>query len=128
MEIKMKATILAVLFLSTQIASAVKMEAVKFEAPKAPKLEGYWLPTKPPICQPSGRGQLDGPEDISIGADGWIYTGTADGYIKKISLNGVVQNHAYTGGHPLGMDFDADGNLIVCEAYSGLYESAHLGK
>ncbi|MCX6131310.1 MAG: SMP-30/gluconolactonase/LRE family protein, partial [Proteobacteria bacterium] len=55
-----------------------------------------------------------------VDRQGFIYTGNADGIIQKLSRKGEVETFAVTGGHPLGLDFDATGNLIVCEPYSGL--------
>jgi sugar lactone lactonase YvrE len=63
-----------------------------------------------------------GPEDVTRGADGFFYTGLQDGRILRFRLesNGQPELFANTGGRPLGMQFDAQGNLIVADAFKGL--------
>lgn len=62
-----------------------------------------------------------GPEDVAGGPDGLIYTATSNGQILRFRQNGTgVEVFADVGGRPLGMEFDADGNLIVANAYAGL--------
>ncbi len=76
-----------------------------------------------------------GPEDIVIGADGYLYTGYDDGRIVRVLVedilsaydsegaaidNIVVEEFANTQGRPLGLRFDAAGNLIVADAYRGV--------
>src|SRR5262245_66122294 len=56
-----------------------------------------------------------GPEDVTRGADGLFYTGLQDGRILRFRAesNGQSELFVNTGGRPLGMQFDAQGNLIV---------------
>jgi sugar lactone lactonase YvrE len=65
-------------------------------------------------------GQVYGPEDVAIDADGRVYGGTQDGKIIRVLADGKVEVFAETGGRPLGLHFDAAGNLIVADAYRGL--------
>jgi sugar lactone lactonase YvrE len=62
------------------------------------------------------------PEDVTRGADGFFYTGLQDGRILRFRAenNGQPELFANTGGRPLGMQFDAQGNLIVADAFKGL--------
>lgn len=61
----------------------------------------------------------EGPEDVTLGPDGFFYTGLQDGRI--IRFRGYERREfADTGGRPLGMQFDAAGNLIVADAFLGL--------
>ena len=53
-------------------------------------------------------GSHQGPEDVAEGSDGLIYTGNN------------IEVFAKTGGRPLGLEFDSDGNLLVANAYLGL--------
>ena len=55
-----------------------------------------------------------GPEDIVLN-DGKIYVGYENGVIKN--TDGIFSN---TKGRPLGMAFDAKGNLIIADAIQGL--------
>ena len=66
----------------------------------------------------SGIGE--GPEDITLGKDGYFYTGLQDGRIMRFRDGGQPEEFVNTGGRPLGMQFDADGNLIVADAFRGL--------
>lgn len=63
-----------------------------------------------------------GPEDVTRGADGFFYTGLQDGRILRFRAesNGQSELFVNTGGRPLGMQFDAQGNLIVADAFKGL--------
>lgn len=73
------------------------------------------LATLERLAPPTGLG----PEDVTLGPDGWFYTGLLDGRILR--FDGRRQEaFADTGGRPLGMQFDAAGRLIVADAYRGL--------
>jgi len=115
-------TLLALSLLTlSPLAHARKIDPASFRPEKAPALVGPYAPNERlAAAERLGGGQLQGPEEIAIDAEGFVYTGTADGTIKKISRQGEVTTFANTGGHPLGLDFDADGNLLVAEPYSGL--------
>ena len=70
-----------------------------------------------------------GPEDIAGGPDGLIYTTTADGVIIRLRPDGSgVEVFAETGGRPLGIEFDADGNLFVANAYLGIQKVTPDGR
>lgn len=61
-----------------------------------------------------------GPEDLAADRAGYLYTGTEDGKILRIAPDGGIIVFADTGGRPLGLEFDGDGNLLVANAYLGL--------
>ena len=66
-------------------------------------------------------GNHTGPEDVAGGPDGLIYAATADGVIIRLRADGSrVEVFAETGGRPLGIEFDADGNLFVANATLGV--------
>lgn len=64
-------------------------------------------------------GDYEGPEDATLGHDGRIYATTSQGQVIRI-FQRRVQAFADTGGRPLGIEVDPDGNLIVANAYLGL--------
>lgn len=68
------------------------------------------------------EGELFGPEDLVYDADkGLVYTGVEDGWIKRITVNeSLVEDWINTGGRPLGLAFDENGQLIVADANKGL--------
>ena len=62
-----------------------------------------------------------GPESVAIGPDGRLYTRSQDGHVVRMLADGSgVEMFVQTGGRPLGMKFDAGGNLIVADAFRGL--------
>ena len=72
-------------------------------------------------------GQIHGPEDTAVDAEGRVYAGLHDGRVVRIA-DGKVETFANTGGRPLGMDFDAQGNLVLADAYKGLLRIDPAGK
>lgn len=63
-----------------------------------------------------------GPEDVAVDALGRIYGGLHDGRVIRMNNDGSGQEIFATidGGRPLGLHFDASGNLIVADAWKGL--------
>lgn len=107
----------------------VSIDPVAWTPPQAPKLEGpYALNNKLAAATRFGAGIGIGPEDLAIDAKGWVHTGFIDGRIVAIAPDGKTHKViANTGGRPLGMRFDADGNLIVTDASKGLLSIAPDG-
>lgn len=64
----------------------------------------------------------EGPEDVLVDPhDGTVLTGVADGRILRVSpSDGTVTPVADTQGRPLGLEWMADGRLLVCDARRGL--------
>jgi sugar lactone lactonase YvrE len=62
-----------------------------------------------------------GAEDVVVGDDGLVYTGTEDGTIYVLRPDGSrVDVVGHTGGRPLGLEFLPDGRLLVADAHQGL--------
>ncbi len=69
------------------------------------------------------------PEDVAIDDQDRIYCGTEDGRIFRFQADGPrPEVFANTGGRPLGLIFDRDGNLIVADAVKGLLSIDREGK
>ncbi|WP_339512778.1 SMP-30/gluconolactonase/LRE family protein [Pseudomonas sp. RL_15y_Pfl2_60] len=93
---------------------------VAWQAPKAPAMTGVLEPNDTLMkAQLIAKGKVHGPEDTAVDGQGRVYAGLADGRIVRIEGE-TVDTFANTQGRPLGMDFDAQGNLIVADAYKGL--------
>jgi sugar lactone lactonase YvrE len=68
------------------------------------------------------------PEDVAIDTAGRIYTGLDDGRIVRLSgADGRWEEFANTTGRPLGLVFDASGNLVVADAVKGLLSVGPTG-
>ncbi|CAM6099296.1 unnamed protein product [Calypogeia fissa] len=77
-----------------------------------PEPEGFWTPEfNLENLEKIHVGQ--GPEDVAGDSRGFAYTGTEDGWIKRISLDGNVENYTYVGGRALGL-FMAPGDELYC--------------
>ncbi|WP_199037549.1 SMP-30/gluconolactonase/LRE family protein [Glycomyces salinus] len=72
---------------------------------------------------------LAGPEDIAVDRTGMVYTGTIDGLIVRIDpATGASEEYADVGGRPLGLAFDAAGDLIVANHGLGLQSVSPCGE
>ncbi|MDO9623538.1 MAG: SMP-30/gluconolactonase/LRE family protein [Pseudomonas sp.] len=116
--------LLALLIAATAIYLAITpspIDPLAWQAPPAPAMTGVLEPNDTLMkAELLGRGQLHGPEDTAVDAQGRVYAGLHDGRIVRIEADGSVATFADTRGRPLGMDFDASGQLIVADAYKGL--------
>jgi sugar lactone lactonase YvrE len=76
--------------------------------------------------QPVAPDVGEGPEAVTLGPDGFLYTGLQDGWIVRFRPDGQgrVERVVQTGGRPLGLQFDAQGHLIVADAFRGLLSVA----
>jgi sugar lactone lactonase YvrE len=73
------------------------------------------------ILEQIAVGDVNGPEAIAFDENGLMYTANEDGRIIVLNRNGSnPQDYAQTGGRPLGLKFDLQGNLIVADAFQGL--------
>lgn len=108
----------------------VPIDPVAWEAPTD---EGYVGPHAPnsrlagtEIVSVGGR---EGPEDVAVGPDGAVVTGTRDGVILRFEAGeSVARAWADTEGRPLGLAFGPDGRLYVADAVRGLLAIAPDGE
>jgi sugar lactone lactonase YvrE len=62
-----------------------------------------------------------GAEDVLVGSDGVVYTGTEDGVVRGYRPDtGELVEVGRTGGRPLGLEWLPDGRILVCDARLGL--------
>jgi sugar lactone lactonase YvrE len=108
----------------------VAIEPVAWHAPTAPGYTGVHAAN----TKLTGLHAIDlkgevGPEHVVFGPDGKLYTGVESGRIVRMQSDGSGQEvFSSTGGRPLGMAFDASGNLIIADALKGLVSVAADGK
>jgi sugar lactone lactonase YvrE len=106
------------------------IDSVAYEPRPKPALEGPLAPNnRLQSAELLAGGQLVGPEDVEVHADGEIYTGTADGRIVVIDPGShEVKTIATTGGRPLGVRTAPNGDLIVADAVKGLLSVTRDGR
>jgi sugar lactone lactonase YvrE len=104
------------------------VDPLAYEAPIAPALEGAFAPN-----HELQKAQLislvdgHGPEGLALDDHARIVGGLQDGRIVRFDASGKMKVLANTQGRPLGLQFDAQGNLIICDAYKGLLSLAPDG-
>lgn len=103
----------------------------------APIAPVAWTPAPAPLLAPNTllreaerllEGRLRGPEDVAFDAQGRLYAATADGKVVRRSASGALEDFAVTGGRPLGLRFDHQGHLIVCDSHKGLLSVDEAGR
>jgi sugar lactone lactonase YvrE len=111
----------------------VPISPVAWTPPTAPPLTGQYqqnsqLANTERLSLGTGNpraGAGYGPEDVALDAEGRIYAGLDDGRIMRLQADGTrPELFANTGGRPLGLAFDPNGNLIVADAMKGLLSIA----
>ena len=100
----------------------VPIDPAAWDPPAAPALEGIYEPNHALAeFEPIGGEIGTKPETIVVDADDRIYGGTEEGIIWRTPPGGAMtEAWANTAGRPLGMAFDADGNLIVVDSFRGV--------
>ena len=112
------------------IAWPVPIDPVAWDAPVDRGLSGLF--ERNDVLQKARAidlGEHTGPEDVALGPDGFLYVSTDDGKILKIPTSGgPVEVFALPGGRPLGLEFDADGSLLVANAIFGVQRISTRGE
>jgi len=104
------------------------VDAAAWQAPAPPQWTGVLSPNRRLLeAELLAQGEVYGPEDLAVDGQGRIYGGTQDGYIMRVLPDGTAEPWVETGGRPLGLDWDNDGNLVVADAYKGLLSVAPDG-
>ena len=120
----------AVLLGAALALAGCPISPVAYEPPEAPPLEGPTAPNDALLATETFElaGSL-GAEDVDVDSEGRIYGGTDDGKILRITPGAepTVETFVDTGGRPLGLHFDAAGNLVVADAVKGLLSVAPDG-
>jgi sugar lactone lactonase YvrE len=114
------AGILAILIIAFVLKSA-PIDPAPYTPPKATGYSGVLEPNN--FLQKAALlavGKIHGPEEVAVDSHGRIYAGTRDGKIMRLWPEGNLEIFSETKGRPLGVKFDKNENLIVCDAYKGL--------
>ncbi len=112
------------------VAWPVPIAPVSWTAPENPGYTGpFEVNTRLAAIEKLPIEGAHGPEDIALDADGRVYAATHEGFIVRLeNSNAEPEKWVNTGGRPLGIDFDGNGNLIVADGYIGLLSIAPDGK
>ena len=104
------------------IAWPVPIDPVAWEAPTDYGLSGVFdRNNQLSKVRSIDLGPHEGPEDVALGRDGYLYATSTGGKILKISpRDGSVAVFATPGGRPLGIEVDYDGSLLVANALVGV--------
>lgn len=106
----------------------VPVDPVAWDAPaNAGLVEPFGVDDRLSAARPIEMGPFEGPEDIALGPGGHLYATTHTGTILRIRPRAVVEPFVELGGRPLGIEADADGSLVVANAYLGLQRIAPDG-
>lgn len=110
----------------------IPIDPVRWEPSPHPGMTGVFAPNERlSRVRHVARNIGQGPEDVAKGPDGLFYTGLQDGRIVRFRLEEDgerSETFVTTGGRPLGMQFDARGNLVVADAFKGLLSIAPDGR
>ena len=134
MSLKKRVGLLLILILAVALAylllAPVPIAPAAWTPPVSPGLTGpYQQNTRLSPVQRLSLGDGHGPEDVALDAEGKIYAGFEDGRIVVLKPDGTEPRvFANTGGRPLGLIFDQQGNLIVADAIKGLLSVSKAGE
>lgn len=135
-KIRTKKTVLKRFMKSASFMMPVMIAVMLFIVP-SPIKPTSWSPAEIPtggVHEPNHllsrsellvEGRLAQPEDLIFDQSGRLYVGTKDGKIYRITMSDErgmehIEVLAETGGYPLGLHFDADGQLIAAVKEKGL--------
>jgi sugar lactone lactonase YvrE len=118
-----------VLLIVVFLVQSAPIDPAAYTPARAPELGGVLAPNN--LLQSAellARGKINGPEEVAVDGQGRVYGGTQDGKILRLLPDGRLEVFAETKGRPLGLQFDKNENLIVCDAYKGLLSIDPQGK
>lgn len=76
-----------------------------------------------------GLGTVEGPEDVVLDRSDNLYTGTRHGTIVRFLAPDYRRSEVFAriGGHPLGLSFAPNGDLVTCVGGMGVYKVSPQG-
>lgn len=97
---------------TSSVQKTCRLDPIAVDFGPMPAPEGFWAPE-------FNLEKLEkiyvglGPEDVAVDSQGMVYTGLKDGWIKRISVDGAVENHTFVGDQILGLAV-GPGDEIYC--------------
>lgn len=81
--------------------SPLPIDPLAWDAPPAPTMTGVLEPNDTLMkAELLAKGQVHGPEDTAVDAQGRVYAGLHDGRVVRIDTDGRLETFAETGGRP----------------------------
>ncbi len=139
-QLSMGAIILVILAIDVKfrknrhrLLASTYLDPVAFDAGSAEGMQGLMPHETAPKLKAAEilvAGQVDGPEDVLLDADGNIYCGSRGGYLYRIAApdHAKAEVLAKIGGRPLGLALDREGRIVACVAGMGLVRVTMDGK
>ncbi len=93
------------------------------EAPEISSTTNYAVNDRLGATEIIGLRTVESPEDVILDDDNNLYCGERHGDIVRFLAPDYTEReiYAHIGGQPLGMAFDTEGNLNICDGGMGLY-------
>lgn len=105
----------------------VRIDPARWTPPEAPPLAGPYEPNDA-LAAVERLPVGPGPESVAVSEDGIVTCGLEDGAIVRWSPGQTTaETIVDSGGRPLGLAFDASGDLIVCDLYGRLLSISKTG-
>jgi len=120
-KIGLVVVVILILLIVIFLVQSAPIDPAAYTPPKKPEMIGLLAPNN--LLQKAellALGKIYGPEEVAVDSQGRVYGGTQDGKIMRLWPDGKLEVFAETKGRPLGLQFDKQENLIVCDAYKGL--------
>ena len=139
-QLSMGAIILVILAIDVKfrknrhrLLASTYLDPAAFDAGSAEGMQGLMPHETAPKLKAAEilvAGQVDGPEDVLLDADGNIYCGSRGGYLYRIAApdHAKAEVLAKIGGRPLGLALDREGRIVACVAGMGLVRVTMDGK
>jgi ribose transport system permease protein len=115
----------------SKILSKVYVSPTYLELPERPKQENdpFALNDRLADVEPIGLGDVEGPEDVVLDGNDNLYTGSRHGTIVRFLAPDYARSEIFAriGGHPLGLAFAENGDLLTCVGGMGVYKVSPTG-
>lgn len=108
----------------------VEIDPAAWQPPPVPRDDARFAPNdRLAALQRIATGVGAGPEAVNIDANGRLVTGFIDGRVMRFDADGGNgELLADTQGRPLGLDFAANGDVVVADAVRGLVRISAAGR
>ncbi|HEV7247411.1 MAG TPA: SMP-30/gluconolactonase/LRE family protein [Shinella sp.] len=114
-----------------KILSKVYVSPTYLELPKrqASENDPFALNDRLGAVETIGIGDVEGPEDVVLDRNDNLYTGTRHGTIVRFLAPDYKKSEVFAriGGHPLGLAFAENGDLLTCVGGMGVYKVSPAG-